>query len=85
MIAASYGGQGMAPARLEIPQHAALRLRQRRISRQMIRRCIARGQLLGIDVNGRSIAALAVGKRTLVVVYIAEKHGFLAVTAYWKD
>lgn len=75
----------MSPSRLEISDHAAGRLRERQISRQAVRNCLAQGTLVGLDIGGRLVRTLTVGRRTLVVVYLEVKGGALVVTAYWRD
>jgi hypothetical protein len=75
----------MAPAPLEVSPHAALRLKERRISRTEVRRCIALGETTRIDISGRFIAELPLARRTLLVVYLKVRGGYLLITAYWKD
>lgn len=74
----------MTPFRLEVSDHAALRLSQRGISRQIIRQCVATGILENLDVGGRLVKALRIRQRILVVVYLEVRGGALVVTAYWK-
>ena len=51
----------------------------------MIRDCLAKGEARSVDVNGRLVRSLPIGKRVLVVIYIEIRGGALVVTAYWRD
>ena len=76
----------MTPFRLEVSDHAADRIHQRGITRQLIRQCIATGTLETLDVGGRLVKTLRVQRRTLIVVYLDIRGGgALVVTAYWKE
>ncbi len=74
----------MAPSRLEVPDHAQERLKQRGITRVQVRACLYEGTLVGADLNGRRINQKRIGKRLLVVVYLQVVGGHIVVTAYWK-
>ena len=74
----------MSPARLEISDHAKLRLKQRDITRQKVRECLAKGKVTGVDLRGRRISEYTTGQKSLVVIYLEVKGGYLIVTAYWK-
>ncbi len=74
----------MAPFNLEISDHAALRLKERRVTREQVRRCLAKGTLTAVDTNGRSIKRFAFKKRVLEVIYVERQLGFVIVTAYWR-
>jgi hypothetical protein len=74
----------MSPSRLEVSDHAKERLKQRSITRQKIRECLAKGRISGVDLKGRRIAELKSGRKTLVVIYLEVTGGYLIVTAYWK-
>lgn len=75
----------MSPFKLEISDHAAQRIKQRVITRALVRRCVVSGQIVGFDIRGRVIREMSFGKRKLVVVYLEIKLGALVVTAYWKE
>lgn len=75
----------MSPARLELSDHAALRMKVRQITRMQIRRCVAIGRMVAIDVNGRAVKECRIRNRVLVVVYIEVTGGALIVTAFWRD
>ena len=75
----------MSPFKLEISDHAAQRLKQRLITRDLVRQCVIKGQLVGFDIRGRVIREFLVGRRRLVVIYIEITLGVLVVTAYWRD
>ena len=74
----------MTPFRLEISEHAALRLKQRLITREQVRTCVAKGSVLGFDLHGRHICQARVDGDDLIVIYIEIPQGVLVVTAYWK-
>lgn len=74
----------MAPFRVEISEHAAARFKQRAITRQDVRECVAKGRRVGFDLRGRFICLAQIAGRELVVVYIEIPLGVLVVTAYWK-
>jgi hypothetical protein len=74
----------LAPFRLEISEHAAERFKQRGITRQHVRDCLARGSRIGFDLRGRFICAAQIMGRELIVVYLEIPLGVLVVTAYWK-
>ena len=74
----------MAPFRLEISEHAAGRFKQRGITRQHVRDCVARGNQMGFDLRGRFICAAQIMGRELIVVYLDITHGVLIVTTYLK-
>lgn len=42
----------MTPFRLELSDHAAARLKQRLITREQVRNCVAKGTVLGFDLRG---------------------------------
>ena len=50
-----------------------------------IRRCVAIGRMVAIDVNGRAVKECRIRNRVLVVVYIEVTGGALIVTAFWRD
>lgn len=75
----------MTPFRLDVSDHAAYRLRERGITREGVRRCIAKGDRTSLDVNGRLVKEIRLKRKILVVVYIELKDGALVITAYWKD
>jgi Domain of unknown function (DUF4258) len=75
----------MAPFRLDISEHAAHRLKERGITREVIRRCISAGERTSLDVNGRLVKQLLFKDKILTVVYLELKGGALVITAYWKD
>jgi hypothetical protein len=75
----------MSPFRLEISDHAAARFRERGITRQLVRACIAYGDVGSVDLSGRLVCEWSVRRKILVVVYIEVKGGVLVVTAYWKE
>ena len=74
----------MTPFRLEISEHAALRLKQRLITREQVRTCVAKGSVLGFDLRGRQICQARIDGDDLIVVCIEIPQGVLVVTAYWK-
>jgi hypothetical protein len=74
----------MSPSRLEVSPHAIERLKQRLITRENVRLCLAEGLLVSADISGRLVKEKKIGKKTLVVVYINELGGQMLVTAYWK-
>lgn len=74
----------MAPAHLDISTHAAERLRERLITRNQVRICLAKGRLCGVDVRGRYVKEVRIERRVLVVVYLQVKAGYLVITAYWR-
>ncbi len=74
----------MSPSRLEVPDHAQERLKQRRITRQQVRDCLSQGLLIGTDLRGRRINQKTIGKRILIVVYLEMLGGHVVITAYWK-
>ena len=74
----------MTPFRLELSEHAAARLKQRLITREHVRKCVAKGNILGFDLRGRVVCQARIGRDDLVVVYIEIPQGVLVVTAYWK-
>ena len=73
----------MSPFRVEIPSHAKERLKLRGISREAARKCLAKGDFVGLDVRGRNTKRIRLGRRTLEVVYLDITGGYLVVTAYW--
>lgn len=75
----------LSPAHLEISDNASERLKERRITRQMVRLCIEKGRLFGVDINGRRVKQILIKKRALIVVYLGTTKGQLVVTAYWKE
>ncbi|HLB58799.1 MAG TPA: DUF4258 domain-containing protein [Bdellovibrionota bacterium] len=75
----------MTPFFLEISRHAKERIKQRRITRKKIRDCIIHGDLLNIDYRERRTRALKFGAKTLEVIYLEIKMGYLVVTAYWRQ
>jgi hypothetical protein len=74
----------LSPFILEIPAHATKRLKLRKISRDLVRRCITRGILTEVRENGRQVRQLRVGSRLLVVIYRNRAGGFVLVSCYWK-
>jgi hypothetical protein len=74
----------VAPSRLEISENAASRLKQRSITRQHVRDCLAVGDTIGFDIRGRFICLGQVAGKELIVIYIKIPLGVLVVTAYWK-
>jgi hypothetical protein len=74
----------VSPFRLEVSDHAEDRLKLRGITRQLVRQCIAKGKLDSLDVSGRLVRELNVGRKTLVVVNLDIDGGALLVTAYWR-
>jgi hypothetical protein len=74
----------MSPFILEIPKHAAERLKLRKVSRNLVRRCITRGELIEVRANGRKIRHLRIGQRILEVVYLDRVGGFILVSCYWE-
>lgn len=74
----------MAPSRLEISNHAKRRLKQRKITRNLLRKTLALGTLVRMDLKGRKIKQKKFGKRTLIVVYIENIGGQSVITSYWK-
>jgi Domain of unknown function (DUF4258) len=74
----------MAPSRLEISNHAKERLKQRLITRNLIRKTLALGKLVGTDLKGRKIKQKKFGKRILIVVYMENMGGQSVITSYWK-
>lgn len=74
----------MSPFVLEVPKHAAERLKLRKVSRNLVRRCITRGELTEVRSNGRKIRRLQVGNRVLEVVYLDRAGGFILVSCYWE-
>ena len=74
----------MAPSRLDVSNHAKERLKQRKITRNLIRKVLALGTLVGADLKGRRIKQKKFGKRTLIVIYVENVGGQSVVTAYWK-
>jgi len=74
----------MSPFVLEIPKHATGRLKIRKISRDLVRRCITRGLLIDVRKNGRQVRQLRVGNRVLEVIYRNRSGGFILVSCYWK-
>jgi len=74
----------MSPSRLEVPDHAGERLKQRAITRKQVRDCIHLGSLTGTDLKGRLVSQKRFGNRLLVVVYLEVIGGHLIITAYWK-
>ncbi len=74
----------MTPSRLEVPDHAQERLKQRQITRQQVRDCLYKGFLIGTDLKGRRTNQKTIGKRTLIVVYLEVLGGHVVITAYWK-
>ena len=74
----------MSPARLDISKHAKERLKQRGITRQRVREAMAKGQIISLDYRDRKLAEHSVGQKTLVVIYLEIKGGYLIVTAFWK-
>ena len=74
----------MSPFLLEVPGHATGRLKLRKISRSLIRRCIARGLLIEVRPNGRHVRQLKVGNRVLEVIYRNRPGGFILVSCYWE-
>jgi Domain of unknown function (DUF4258) len=74
----------MAPSRLEISNHAKERLKQRLITRNLIRKTLALGNLVGTDLKGRKIKQKKFGKRILIVVYLENIGGQSVITSYWK-
>ncbi len=73
----------MAPFRLEVSEHAAFRLKQRSITREQVRACVASGNVIGYDVRGRTISQIHFNGDYLVVIYVPIPLGALVVTAYW--
>lgn len=59
-------------------------LRQRGITRSQVRRCLARGRVIGLDIGGRRIKRLSVNGKTLEVIYLEVAGGYLVVTAYFR-
>ncbi len=74
----------MSPFILEVPSHATKRLKSRKISRDLVRRCITRGVLIEVRPNGRQVRHLQVGNRVLEVIYRNCTGGFILVSCYWK-
>lgn len=74
----------MSPFFLEIPKHATGRLKIRKISRDLVRRCIVRGVLVELRESGRQVRQLEVGNRVLEVIYRQRAGGFILVSCYWK-
>ena len=74
----------MTPFRLELSDHAAARLKQRLITREQVRSCVAKETVLGFDLRGRVLCQARIDREDLVVVYIEIPQGVLVVTAYWK-
>jgi len=74
----------MSPFILEISVHATGRLKLRKISRSLVRRCIVRGELIEVRPSGRQIRRLRIGNRTLEVIYINRPNGFILVSSYWE-
>ena len=74
----------MTPLRLDLSEHAAARLKQRLITREQVRNCVAKGNILGFDLRGRVVCQARIGRDDLVVVYIEIPQRVLVVTAYWK-
>jgi hypothetical protein len=75
----------MSPAHLEISEHAAERLRERVITRSQVRQCLAKGDLIGLDLRGRFVKEIKITRRILVVVYLQAKAGYIVITAYWRS
>ena len=73
----------MSPFILDISPHAVERLKQRKISRSLVRKTIVLGQLVSVQSNGRNIRQLKVRGRTLEVIYLNCSGGFILVTCYW--
>jgi hypothetical protein len=73
----------MSPFVLEIPEHAAKRLKLRKISRNDVRKAIITGELIEVKASGRQIRQLKIGNRMLEVVYLSRPGGFILVTCYW--
>ena len=73
----------MAPFRLEVSDHAALRLKQRSITREQVRTCIASGNVIGYDIRGRTISQIHFNGEFLIVIYLPIPLGAIVVTAYW--
>jgi hypothetical protein len=74
----------MSPFFPEIPKHATGRLKIRKISRDLVRRCIARGVLIEVREDGRQVRQLEVSNRLLEVIYRQRTGGFILVSCYWK-
>jgi len=74
----------MSPFILEVPAHAAERLKLRKVSRSQVRRCITRGVLVEVRTNGRKTRRLQIGRRTLEVIYLDRAGGFILVSCYWE-
>ena len=73
----------MSPFILEIPEHAAERLKLRKISRHLARKAIITGKLIEVQANGRQVRRLKLGSKSLDVVYLSRPGGFILVTCYW--
>ena len=73
----------MAPFRLEVSDHAALRLKQRSITREEVRSCIASGSIVGYDIRGRTISQIRLNGDVLIVIHLPIPLGAIVVTAYW--
>ncbi len=74
----------MSPFRIDFSQNAQDRLKQRRITRKDVRRCLIDGMICGVDIRGRKIKRLGFSKRVLEVVYLETANTIVIVTAYWK-
>jgi hypothetical protein len=68
---------------LEISEHANDRLKQRKVTRHLVRQCIVKGELVELHDNGREVRRIKVRSKILEAVYLPKKGGFILITAYW--
>ena len=70
---------------LFVSRHAFLRVRQREISLEDVKKVLQRPDLLVSAKHGRLKAIKRYSDRELVVIYKRARHMYIVVTAYWRE
>lgn len=74
-----------AKVRVEYSEHALERMKERRITRQQVTKCLFDGGLAGFDLRGRRMMQVKINGRVLLVIYVdLDGGGKHVITTYWK-